>query len=237
MEEKLLNFGQAIELVKRGSLAARKGWNGKGMFIFMRPEDTLKTGMIEKVKSLPDQVKKWIDKNVDDKVNPGESGLTPIKFTAYLCMKAADNTIVNGWQACRPICLPKIGRNLLFRIIKKYSCFFIILSCNFLPQPLPAGFFIAFTFFNLQVLCNAKTLVNKGFQRKIATELHLTFLEYAENLIKFVQTIKRKNIFQMEGAATKKSVVKQVLTIAAGVIVGLSLVKLGEMGIKKALKQ
>ena len=35
--------------------------------------------------------------------------------------------------------------------------------------------------------------------------------------------------------ATKKSVVKQVLTIAAGVVVGLTLVKLGELGIKKAM--
>lgn len=31
-------FGQALESLKRGHLVTRKGWNGKGMFIFMRPE-------------------------------------------------------------------------------------------------------------------------------------------------------------------------------------------------------
>lgn len=113
MEEKLLNFGQAIELVKRGNLVSRKGWNGKGMFIFMRPEDTLTTGFIPKVKSLPEQVKIWIDKNMDDKVNPGEQGLNPVKFTAYLCMKAADNTIVNGWLASQTDMLAEDWQELI----------------------------------------------------------------------------------------------------------------------------
>ena len=57
----VLNFGQAIEALKQGKRVARKNWNGKGMFIFMRPADELNT--------------------------------------AYLCMKAADGTIVNGWLA------------------------------------------------------------------------------------------------------------------------------------------
>ena len=30
-----LTFGDALEAVKRGKRAARKGWNGKGMFIFL----------------------------------------------------------------------------------------------------------------------------------------------------------------------------------------------------------
>lgn len=42
-------FGQALESLKRGHLVTRKGWNGKGMFIFMRPEDCLPT---EKVVNL-----------------------------------------------------------------------------------------------------------------------------------------------------------------------------------------
>lgn len=99
MEEQLLNFGEAIELVKQGKLVARQGWNGKGMFIFQRPEDTLTTEfIIQKVKSLPIELKKYYAR-LDDKEHPGKQGLTPIKFTAYLCMKAADGTIVNGWLA------------------------------------------------------------------------------------------------------------------------------------------
>lgn len=96
---KNLSFGSALDAIKGGHLVARSGWNGKGMFIFMRPSDELETGFIPKVKSLPQAVKDWIDKNLDDKVNQGEGGLTKVKFTAYLCMKAADNSIVNGWLA------------------------------------------------------------------------------------------------------------------------------------------
>lgn len=85
-----MKFGEAIEKVKNGSLVARQGWNGKGMFIFMRPADTLTADFIvNKVKSLPESLKKWIAKN------HGEND--EIKFGAYLCLKAADGSIANGW--------------------------------------------------------------------------------------------------------------------------------------------
>lgn len=96
---KNLKFGQAIEAAKEGKLIARSGWNGKSMFVFMRPGDTLTTAFIPNVKSLPQAVKNWIDAHLDDKINRGETGLQLVKFTPYLCMKAADNTIVNGWLA------------------------------------------------------------------------------------------------------------------------------------------
>ena len=107
MEEKLLNFGQAIELVKKGNLVARKGWNGKGMFIFMRPADELDPlFIIEKVKSLPEEFKKTL-KGVT--FQEGEK----VKFTAYLCMKAADNTIVNGWLASQTDMLAEDWQELI----------------------------------------------------------------------------------------------------------------------------
>lgn len=89
-----LNFGMAISIVKRGGLACRTGWNGKGMFIFQRPEDTLSSDFLPNVKSLPQRVKDYYKKNN----NAGVEAFG-IKFTAYLCMKAADGTIVNGWLA------------------------------------------------------------------------------------------------------------------------------------------
>lgn len=89
-----MNFGQAIEAVKNGKLAARKGWNGKGMFIFMRPKCELDADtVVNKVQSLPELVKKWVAENY------GDSPSDKIKFSEYLCMKAADGTIVNGWLA------------------------------------------------------------------------------------------------------------------------------------------
>ena len=101
--EKNKNFGEAIEALKQGKLVTREGWNGKGMFIFMRPADELHIDMvIDKVKSLPQSVKDYYLQDVlddnDNRVYPAAENDT-IKFTAYLCMKAADGTIVNGWLA------------------------------------------------------------------------------------------------------------------------------------------
>lgn len=36
-----LNFGLALEAVKRGKRAARYGWNGKGMYIFLAPGESV----------------------------------------------------------------------------------------------------------------------------------------------------------------------------------------------------
>ena len=35
-----MTFGHALELLQRGKLMARTGWNGKGMFIFLVPGST-----------------------------------------------------------------------------------------------------------------------------------------------------------------------------------------------------
>lgn len=95
------SFGEALVHVENGGLISREGWNGKGMFVFMRPQDDLTIDMIvHKVKSLPATVKEHFDNSEmlsDDKV----------KFTAYLCMKAADGSIVNGWLASQTDMLAK----------------------------------------------------------------------------------------------------------------------------------
>ena len=38
-----MNFGDAIELIKQGKKVARKGWNGKGMFVYYIPANEYKT--------------------------------------------------------------------------------------------------------------------------------------------------------------------------------------------------
>ena len=80
------NFGKAIEALKSGQLVTRKGWNGKDMFLFYREESIVP---IQVIKTLPDRVKIYFN----------NKSLTETKFTGYLCMKAADNSIVNGWLA------------------------------------------------------------------------------------------------------------------------------------------
>ena len=70
------------------------------MFVFMRPEDTLSVEtIVHKVKSLPQSVKSYFARqtalDTENRIEKTEE----IRFTSYLCMKAADGTIVNGWLA------------------------------------------------------------------------------------------------------------------------------------------
>ena len=91
-----LTFGLAIEALKQGKKVARSGWNGKEMFIFMRPADDISINDLLKVKSLPNKVKDYYEL----KHQPITSETSPsVHFGAYICMKAADDNIVNGWLA------------------------------------------------------------------------------------------------------------------------------------------
>ena len=99
---KNLTFGDAIEALKQGKRASRAGWNGKGMFIFMRPADEIRVDIVaNNIKSLPVSVKEYYSQDLlDDDGNLLEiKDDDTVKFTAYLCLKAADGTIVNGWLA------------------------------------------------------------------------------------------------------------------------------------------
>jgi hypothetical protein len=97
--ESVTTFGDALEAMKAGHRVSRSGWNGKGMFLFIRPADKLNIRMVvEHVKSLPQGVKDFFDAR-DDRTNPGEFGLADIHFGAYICMFAADGSVVNGWLA------------------------------------------------------------------------------------------------------------------------------------------
>jgi len=77
---------QLLEVAKAGGRIARQGWNGKGMFVFQRPSNTLASDFIPKVKSLPESVKSFLTEQNRD-----------VEFLAYLCMYSTDGKIVNGW--------------------------------------------------------------------------------------------------------------------------------------------
>lgn len=53
--KKLLKFGEAIELLKKGEMLCREGWNGR--FVFMQVPATVPKQFITKMTSLPDSVK------------------------------------------------------------------------------------------------------------------------------------------------------------------------------------
>jgi hypothetical protein len=96
-----LTFGDALEALKNGKKVACEGWDSEGVFVFMRPSDKIHVSFVAKeIKSLPQSVKDYYYQDcVDENGNELDLGKDDVvKFTAYLCLKAADGTIVNGWQ-------------------------------------------------------------------------------------------------------------------------------------------
>lgn len=82
-----MTFGGAIELLKMGFKVARKGWNGKGMFIYMQD------GSYPYFHQLKEDVqRKLVDTNCVNK-----SGAVTI--CPHIDMKAADGSLVIGWLA------------------------------------------------------------------------------------------------------------------------------------------
>ena len=76
-------FGQAIGSLKRGFKVARKGWNGKGMWLWLKQETMVKSEWCHDLalKAIADQ-------------NGGK-----IHALGTICMKTADNKILTGWLA------------------------------------------------------------------------------------------------------------------------------------------
>lgn len=59
-EEKLLNFGEVVALLKQGYPLQRKGWNGNGLFIYKQIRAWIGKEGISHLKSVPERVKKII---------------------------------------------------------------------------------------------------------------------------------------------------------------------------------
>jgi len=83
-----LSFGLAIEAAKKGMKIARKGWNGKNMFVvymspmFLPPFSDQTTN-----RKVNDRTAKWI----------GED--TPLNTLGYFAMFTADRKWLPGWLA------------------------------------------------------------------------------------------------------------------------------------------
>lgn len=53
----LMNFGEAIELLKQGKSIRRRGWNGKGLVVFKQVPSHIGSDIIPKMQSLPQSAK------------------------------------------------------------------------------------------------------------------------------------------------------------------------------------
>lgn len=78
-----MTFGFAIEALKKGLKVARKGWNGKGMYLWLKAAVTIKS----------DWCKDPMLKEIVD-ANGGET-----EALGTICMKTADNKVLSGWLA------------------------------------------------------------------------------------------------------------------------------------------
>ena len=86
LKSKVMNYEFALKALKEGKLVSRKGWNGKGMYIFgIGEEETT----INNARNLPkDVVNRFLNEGKDT-----------VCYAPYICMKTADGKIVNGWLA------------------------------------------------------------------------------------------------------------------------------------------
>jgi len=71
-------FGLAIEALKKGKKVARKGWNGKDMFLFFQESSNVEPGVI---------------RNSILKAYAEQFGGSPIYIRSHIDLKAADGTI------------------------------------------------------------------------------------------------------------------------------------------------
>lgn len=83
-----LNFGEALEKLKRGRKIARSGWNGKGMWLIMKLGSS-SWGM-EDLHTF-ECCKKEVN-NIEDVAHI-------IEFEPVICMKTANNKVQEGWVA------------------------------------------------------------------------------------------------------------------------------------------
>ena len=78
-----MTFGHAIKALKAGHKVARKGWNGKGMFLWLKPAATVKSEWCK------DPMLKGLAE-----ANGGE-----IEALGTICMFTAQHQILTGWLA------------------------------------------------------------------------------------------------------------------------------------------
>lgn len=77
----MFDFGMALVALKRGKAVARKGWNGKGMFLTLQEGSVVEGNLI---------------RNEPAKNYYGDNKVT---ICPHIDMKAADGSYVVGWLA------------------------------------------------------------------------------------------------------------------------------------------
>ena len=85
----LLNFGDALILLKSGQKVARLGWNGKGMFLFLVPGSTFKVSRAPLLGIYPEGTEINYCPHIDMKTADG-------KVVPWLCSQT--DALAEDWQ-------------------------------------------------------------------------------------------------------------------------------------------
>ncbi len=83
-----MNFGEALELLKAGKKVARKGWNGKGMYLY------LVHGTAVDKESLRNEASLHLH---NDEMAMHGTGVA--EFLAHIDMRTANGDVCVGWLA------------------------------------------------------------------------------------------------------------------------------------------
>ena len=81
------SFSWALMRLKEGAKVQRKGWNGKGMFIYLTTETE-----VPAVNVRPDNAKHLFGNRLIE-------GEATVKFNSHIDMKTADGSVTIGWLA------------------------------------------------------------------------------------------------------------------------------------------
>lgn len=83
-EPMMKDIGWAVRMMKKGHKLARRGWNGKGMFLAYMPEFTIPSGMVN------GRTAKFVPADTD------------VMCGAYISMWTAQGIWQPGWLASQP---------------------------------------------------------------------------------------------------------------------------------------
>ena len=81
-----MNFGRALEQLKGNKRVTRKGWNGKGMFLYLVAGTTISVTLLRGPAK-------------EAAIYCGKTEMDDQIISSHIDMKSADDSIVVGWLA------------------------------------------------------------------------------------------------------------------------------------------
>lgn len=94
-EEDGVDYGTVLKALVEGKIAYRKGWHGKGLFIFMQIPSVIPMSVVPNMQSLPQSVKEELKLRYETKP---EDEYNTVRYSSQLAILHPSN-LINGWVA------------------------------------------------------------------------------------------------------------------------------------------